>query len=342
MSIENMTLSPVQKPLGVTTALAQAEQSRAVQEVQAALIIAKSFPRDEKSAIDEILNACTSPKLAETAVYQFARGGQNIEGPSIRLAETLAQYWGNFVSGFRVVSKHTGEDGVQTSEVEAYAWDQQRNTRKTMQFHVKHWRDTKSGGYAIKEERDIYELIANQAQRRVRACILAVIPSHVVEMALEQVQTTQHSTADTSPEAQKKIIAAFEKVGVSQELIEKKIQRRIDAITPAQVVNLRKILASIKDGIGKPADFFEVKESSTAPVIDVPATPAAPRKAPARKAASPQQDEPSPKQEAFWKRCEEMNFTRDEVSGYLSENGLTPDTITPEQQEEMEKVLFDL
>lgn len=338
MSNESLSLSPNQTRMGISTALAQAEQSRAIQEVQAALIIAKNFPRDEKLAIDEILNACTSPKLAETAVYQFARGGQNIEGPSIRLAETMAQYWGNFVSGFRVVSKHVGEDGVTTSEVEAYAWDQQRNTRKTMQFHVKHWRDTKAGGYAIKEERDIYELIANQAQRRVRACILAVIPSHVVEMALEQIQTTQHSTADTSPEAQKKIIAAFEKVGVSQELVEKKIQRRIDAITPAQVVNLRKILASIKDGIGKPADFFEVKESSTAPVIDVPAAAPAKKTAPAKKAAPAV----SEKEGEFWSRCAEMNFTREEVSAYLDDNGLTPDSITPDQQEEMEKALFDL
>lgn len=324
------------KPQNPVTALASAEQSRAIQEVQAALVIAKSFPRDEKQAIDEIMNACQNTRLAEQAVYQYARGGQNIEGPSIRLAETISQYWGNVQSGWRVVAVHTGDDGIAVSQVEVFAWDQQRNARKVLQFQVRHWRDTKAGGKALTDERDVYELIANMAQRRLRACILAVIPGHVVDMALNQCQETLSADADTSPDAQKKILAAFAKEGVTQEQLEKKLQRRIDAITPAQVVSLRKILVSLRDGIGKASDFFDVANSATAPVIEVVASPVAAKK-PAKKAASSEQSE---KEKAFWQRSGDMGLTVDEVSAYLKDHNLTPDTITAEQQEDMETVLL--
>lgn len=54
------------------------------------------------------------------------------------------------------------------------------------QFQVRHWRDTKSGGYALKDSRDIYEKVANDGARRLRACILAVIPADVVETAVKE------------------------------------------------------------------------------------------------------------------------------------------------------------
>lgn len=331
-----LDIQPIKSPQQIT-ALAQAEQSRAIQEVQAALVIAKSFPRDEKQAIDEILNACQNPKLAEQAVYQYARGGTNVEGPSIRLAECISQYWGNIQSGWRVVAVHAGEDGVPVSQVEVFAWDQQRNARKVLQFQVRHWRDTKAGGKLLSDERDVYELVANMAQRRLRACILAVIPGHVVDMALNECQQTLHAEADASPDAQKKIIAAFAKEGVTQEQIEKRIQRRIDAITPAQVVSLRKILVSLRDGIGKPSDFFDAPNAATAPVIEVPASAVPAKKPAAKKAAQPEQSE---KEQAFWRRSGEMGLTVEEVTTYLKDHDLTPDTITGEQQEDMETVLL--
>ena len=45
----------------------------------------------------------------------------------------------------------------------AYAWDLESGYYDERQFQVRHWRDTKKGGYAIKEERDIYELVANHS-----------------------------------------------------------------------------------------------------------------------------------------------------------------------------------
>ena len=152
-----------------------AEIQRAVAEVQAAIMLAKQFPRSKVEAADRILTECTRASLAESAIYSFPRGGQEVTGASIRLAEVLAMNWGNFTFGWKETARRA-EGGHGVSEIMAYAWDYETNVRAMREFTVKHWRDTKSGGYAIKDERDIYELCANQAARRMRACILNIIP----------------------------------------------------------------------------------------------------------------------------------------------------------------------
>jgi hypothetical protein len=237
----------------VTGALAEAEQQRAIAETQASMILAKRFPRDVVAAMDKILNACTRPSLAEGALYEYARGGTAITGPSIRLAEALAQNWGNIQFGIRELSQQGG-----VSEVEAFAWDIETNTRQTKTFQVRHVRHTRNGQNALTDPRDIYEMVANQGARRLRACILGVIPGDVVEAAVSQCEKTLNTKADTSPEYMKKVVTAFGEFGVTVPMIEKRIQRRIDAIQPAQVLQLRKIMNSLKDGMSSPGDWFEM------------------------------------------------------------------------------------
>ncbi len=239
------------------SALTQVESSRAVQEVQAAIIVAKKFPRDQLAAMERIKVACQRPGLANAAVYQYARGGSDISGPSIRLAETIAREWGNIQYGIRELEQANGE-----STVEAFCWDVETNTRQTKIFQVPHSRYTKANGNKkLDDPRDIYELVANNGARRLRACILGIIPGDIVEDALAQCEETMRAKADTSPEAQKAIISKFEQYGVKKEQIEAKIQRKMDAITPANVVALRKMFASLKDGMSTAAEWFTMTEA---------------------------------------------------------------------------------
>lgn len=245
-----------------------AMESRESQQVQVAMLAAKRFPRDEKACLDRILNACSRETLASQAVYQYAKGGTDIQGPSIRLAEAIATRWGNIEFGWRELERSKDETGAGVSSVESFAWDLESNTRVPRVFSVRHWRDTRSGGYALTDERDIYELCANQAARRLRACILAVIDGDIVEEALRQCEATLAASADTGPDAQKAIITAFGVFGVTKAQIETRIQRRMDSITAAQVVTLRKIRASLKDGMSSASDWFEPEKVGTGEVID--------------------------------------------------------------------------
>ncbi len=271
MNAQTQSVSRIENPLSngqnkivhhnqSSSALISTESQRAIAEVQAALAIAKSFPRDRVAAVDRILNDCQRSGLAQVAVYQYARGGTSISGPTIRLAESLAQNWGNIQYGVRELSQANGE-----STVEAFAWDVETNTRQTKIFQVPHVRYTKSGG-AVKliDPRDIYEAVANNGARRLRACILGVIPGDVVEAALQQCDLTLNTYADTSPEGIQNIIKAFEKYGVSKEALEKRIQCRMEAIKPAQIVSLIKIGTSLKDGMSNPADWFDMSSPSGA------------------------------------------------------------------------------
>lgn len=231
--------------------------TREMAEVQGMIVLAKKFPRDERAAMDRILNACQRPSLAEVALYEYSRGGVPITGPTIRVAEMLAQNWGNIQFGIRELEQRNGE-----STVEAFAWDLETNTRQTKVFQVPHLRYSRSGTKVLTDPRDIYENVANQGARRLRACILGVIPGDVVDAATGQCEETMKANVEITPELIKSLIDGFAKFGVSKEQLELRLQRRIDTITPAQVVGLRKVYNSLKDRMSSPADWFQQVEGA--------------------------------------------------------------------------------
>lgn len=228
------------------------EISRSLAEVQAMVLMAKKFPRDPIEATERILNECRRPSLAEVALYSYSRGGTEITGPSIRLAECVARNWGNIESGVRELSQGNGQ-----SEMLSFCWDLESNSRNSKVFTVKHERHTRQGKYPLSDPRDIYEQNANLAARRLRAVILATVPGDVVEAAVNQCEETLKAKADTSPEALKKMVESFAAFNVVKLQIEKRIQRKLESITAAQFVSLRKIYNSIRDGMSAPADWFE-------------------------------------------------------------------------------------
>lgn len=238
------------------------EQSRAMTEVQSSMVMAKRFPRHETAALSSILNECRRYRLAEAAVYSYPRGGSRIQGPSIRLAEVLAQKWGNIDAGIIELTRGRGY-----SEMMAYAWDMETNTRITRTFQVPHVRFSKQHGntdLSGGDPRDIYELTANQGARRLRACILAVIPGHVVDKAMEQIDKTLAGASD-EPLADRalKIVEAFKTYGVDLAMIEARLGHKLEALSEPELVDLRKIFNALRDGMSKREDWFDVTGSAT-------------------------------------------------------------------------------
>ncbi len=237
-------------------AATQVAMTREMAETLAAAQMAMIRPRNVNAARDRILNACTRPKLAETACYTYNRGGTDVTGPSIRLAEMLAQNWGNMTFGIRELEQRNGE-----STCEAFAWDMETNARQTKVFQVPHIRHTKGGDRRLTDPRDIYELVANNGARRLRACILGIIPGDIVEEAVEACDRTLKTKFEVTPDRVKKMLDIFAEYGVEREQVEKRIQCRVEAIKPAQLANLGKIANSIKDGMSKAEDWFEPQEA---------------------------------------------------------------------------------
>lgn len=233
--------------------------ARQAQEVQVAMLSAKKFPRDELYAMDRIKKSCQRTTLAEVAIYSYPRGGSNVTGPSIRLAEAIAQNWGNMDFGVIELERREG-----ASEMMAYAWDLETNTRSTKTFTVRHKRDTKQGSKDLTDERDIYEMAANQGARRVRSCIMNVVPGDVIDMAVKEARKTLGSSDKRDvTEILKEMLKFFKEIGVTQEMIERYMDKKAADLLKEDLVDLRGVYKAIRDGQSKKEDYFG-KEDPTA------------------------------------------------------------------------------
>lgn len=235
------------------SALAQASSSREMEEVKGQIFMAKQFPRNVYQAEQRILDNCKRPNLAGQAVYSYPRGGTKVEGPSIRLAEVIAQNWGNLSFGIKELEQREGE-----SVAMAYAWDLETNVRQEKVFTVKHSRKAKGSIKKLDDPRDIYELVANNGARRVRACILGVIPGDIIDNAVEECNKTL-SGGNSKPLKDRiaDALKAFkEKYKVTQEQIEERFGYNVSAFTERDVLDLIKIFNSLKDGMSKVDDWF--------------------------------------------------------------------------------------
>lgn len=234
--------------------------SRQAQEVQAAMVIAKKFPRDESLAWGRIMTACQRKGLAEQAMYEYPRGGTKVTGPSIRLAEAMARAWGNIDFGIFELEQKNGE-----SQVMAYAWDLETNTRQTKVFSVPHIRSTRGGNIPLTDPRDIYEMVANQGARRLRACILGIIPGDVVEDAIDTCyKTLAGNNKEPLIDRVRKGAKIFEeKFSVTIPMLEKYIGCKLEAFSENDLIRLNNVFRSLNDGMAKREDYFEIQSDGT-------------------------------------------------------------------------------
>ncbi len=229
--------------------------SREAQEVQVAMVAAKRFPRDEITAYNKILSDCQRKSLAEKAMYEFKRGTSIVTGPSIHLAKAIARGWGNLDSGFKVL-----EQSAKESTVMAYCWDLETNYRETKVFTVQHVRETKNGAYPLTDSRDIYEMIANQAARRERSCILSVIPSDVVDAAVGQCNVTLAGNGKMPIQDMVRVLVGKfqERYGVTAEMLEGYIGCKKEAFSNQSVVRLKNVYNTLVDGSASPEQYFDM------------------------------------------------------------------------------------
>lgn len=240
--------------------IAQSSASREMEEVKGQIFMARQFPRNVFQAENRILDACKRPALAQTAIYSYPKGGAMVEGPSVRLAEVLAQNWGNLSFGIQEIEQREGE-----SVAKAFCWDLETNVRQEKIFHVPHSRKAYGKIKKIDDPREIYELVANNGARRMRACILGVIPGDIVERAVEECNRTLegNNTKPLKDRISQTIQIFKEGFGVTQEQLEERLGYNTSAFTNRDLGDLGKIYSSLKDGLSKKEDWFKNPSEST-------------------------------------------------------------------------------
>ncbi|MFJ9448209.1 hypothetical protein ACIRRH_41295 [Kitasatospora sp. NPDC101235] len=222
------------------------EQSRAVAEVQAAIVVAQQCPRNLNAAVEEMRQSCKNYTLAQRSTFRFSRGGSTVNGPSIHLARELARCWGNIQYGLTELRR---DDVAGESEMQAWAWDVQTNTRNASTFIVPHKRDTKDGAKTLTDMRDIYENNANNGARRVREAIFAVLPAWYIEDAKGLcAQTLKDGGGQPLAQRIADARAAYEAGGITLDQLEQKIGRPAGKWTAHDVAQLQVIYNSIDRG----------------------------------------------------------------------------------------------
>lgn len=259
--------TPVAVPgrIGQATAV---EQARAVAEVQAAIVVAQQCPRDLVKAREKMLESCSQRGLAERAFFSYSRGGSRITGPSVQLAREVARCFGNVQYGIAELRR---DDDHGQSEMQAFAWDVENNTRASTTFIVEHVRDTQAGRKKLTDQRDIYENNANNGARRLREQIFAVIPAWFVEEAKERCQQTLEDGGGV-PLARRiaAVIDAFAGLGVNEQQLAARLGKPSGQWDARDVATLTVIGQSLRNG-----EVTRDEEFPTKPVTAAEITPAA-------------------------------------------------------------------
>jgi hypothetical protein len=245
------SLAPAPARVGQTTAI---EQSRAAAEVQARVLVALRFPRDTQKAERDMTAACARPALAEIAFYEYPRGRERIKGKSVYLAAELARCWGNFDYGIWELAR---DDEHGQSEMLAFAWDLETNTRVASGFIVPHKRDTKDGAVSLDAMRDIYENNANQGARRVREAIFRLLPRWYVDTAADLCRRTlEHGDGTPKTDRITTMLAGFQSFGVAEADIVRRLGRPARNWTDADLADLGVTYRSMQRGeIGREEAF---------------------------------------------------------------------------------------
>jgi hypothetical protein len=268
------------------------EQSRAVAEVEAAIVVALRHPRDMNRAVTEMQRSCAQKSLAEKAFFRYSRGGGQISGPSVQLARELGRCFGNLQYGITELRR---DDEYGQSEMQAWAWDVQTNTRSSTTFVVPHIRDTKQGPKQLVETRDIYELNANMGARRLREMIFAILPGWFTEDAVAACYRTLEGDDSDIAERRDKCLAGFARFGVIESQLVQKLGSPADKWTSFDLATLTVIYRSLERGEIRKEDEFEsaTERLTAADITGQQAPPAATPAAPAP--AAPQAKESAAK-----------------------------------------------
>jgi hypothetical protein len=237
-------------------AVVAVEQARAVAQVAAQVQVAQRFPRDLDRIRAELEAACQSFDLARVAFWALPNRGQ---GLSVHLARELAVIWGNVDYGVHELRR---DDERRMSEVQAFCWDMQRNSRATRTFQVPHAVMARGKRQPIDDLQDVYRNNQNAGARAMRECVFATLPRWFVDGAERALRETL-KRGDGKPlhERRRDAVTWFERQRVTLTQLERRVGRPLDRWNEEDVAQLLVVADSIRRGETTAAEQFDPAEA---------------------------------------------------------------------------------
>ena len=267
---------------------ASASAALAKATIEAKFVIALQRPRSIMSARSAILDACKRPAFAEGAMYRKKQGSKQvngrwednyIEGLSIRFAEQALNAWRNV--DVTAVTAWEDENArlirITVTDLETnLSYSDEAMLQKTVERKkvrdgqdVIGERETSDGGKVF-IVRTTDEEMANKVNaaksKAIRNSGLRLIPQDILEEAEEAIRATKEKGGG-DPKAQvKKVIDAFGGIGVPPNEIEAYLGHPIEQASPKEIIDLRSIFTTIRDGEARWTDYRTKEEAKSVEV----------------------------------------------------------------------------
>ena len=258
--VEAQTL-PAHLDQSVLTAYAKAE-------IDTQITTARRYPRPLGRVVKAINNlVCLDEESAEECVYGLVRSGKSIRGPSVRLAEIVAQQWGNCRVDARMISIDE-KAKILTAEGMFHDLETNMATRTTVQRRIsdRHGRLFNADMIAVSS------LAACAIAKR--NAILAGVPKAVWRQAYQKAEETIRGSIKTLSDQRSGAIAAFAHFGLNQDQVLAILQiEAIEEVTLDHVVTLRAMFRSIKNGEQTVEEVLRLAGGASAPQHEIVKSP---------------------------------------------------------------------
>ena len=254
------------------------------ERLKIAFTVAINNPRKETECWERIQKNCRNPKIAETSEYSVRRGRDIVRGPSIRFAEMVLREWGNIF-----VDTQITRDDEFIRRCKVMITDLQSNAQYSHEITVEKTversfcpdgekplsvRKNSNGKLVYKlkaTESDVAPKFAAEVSKALRTFGLRLIPTYVIEDGIEACRETVLSGVKEDPDsAQKKLIKAFSalRASISVSDLEQYLGHKIEHMTDDEILSLRAVYTSLKDGHAVWADYVVPKQKASKSTAD--------------------------------------------------------------------------
>lgn len=247
--------------------------ARARAEVEARFVMALNRPRDWDDVRARILKDCARPSFAASAWYQIPRGGQKVEGFSIRFAEAAARHVGNLDISNMVIY-----DDTEKRIVKILVTDLESNLTFTADVVVRKVLERKqvNDKQTVLGERynaygqrtflvaasddELADKFGALASKAIRNLVLRVVPGDIRDECAAKIADVRASDVARDPDTAKKaVMDAFSSIGIMPATLAEYLGHSLDLVVPAEIEELRGLYQGIRDGDATWADAMAVK-----------------------------------------------------------------------------------
>lgn len=234
---------------GVTLSSRTAIEATTRGEIDIQISTAKAYPRSISASLrtaEEL--ACMDEETAGTMFYKLPRGGKQIEGPSVRMAEVIAYSWGNLRARATIIAV---DETFVTARGECL--DLERNVAGQ---HEVRRRITDKAGARFNE--DMINVTCNAAcSIAYREAVFKIVPRSIFRGVYERAKLASIGKAMSMQERRTRAMEWFGKAGASSDRVLQSLGRKgPEDLTVDDLITLQGLKTSMKEeGVSVEAAF---------------------------------------------------------------------------------------